>query len=121
MSDERKRSADGGTVVVVNADTMGRGDDWLGARLVGSFLRSMASVDPALATIVFYNAGVKVLGPGSTHLALLRELRETGVDLLACVTCLDFYDLANRIEVGRVSNMLEIAQRMATADRVVTI
>ncbi len=121
MGEAGTGSASGGTVVVVNAETMGRGDDWLGSKILGSFLRSVATVDPALSAIVFYNAGVKLLGPGSAHLGVLRELRDAGVDLLACVVCLDFYDLTKRIEVGRVSSMAEIAQRMTAAARVVTI
>ncbi len=64
---------------------------------------------------------MKLLGPGSAHLGLLRELSDTGVDLLACVTCVDYFDLTERIEVGRAANMLEIAQRMTSAARVVTI
>jgi selenium metabolism protein YedF len=121
MAEAGKDAATPGTVVVVNAETMGRGDDWLGAKLLGSFLRAVASVDPALDAVVFYNAGVKLLGPGSVHLGVLRELQAAGVDLLACVICLDYYDLTKRIEVGRVSNMREVAQRMAIAARVVTI
>ena len=50
-----------GTVFVLNADTMGRGDDVLGAKLVGSFLRTLAVTDPKPDAIVFYNAAVGLL------------------------------------------------------------
>jgi hypothetical protein len=43
------------------------------------------------------------------------------VDLLACVTCLEFFELTKKIEVGQVSNMREIAQRILGADKVVTV
>lgn len=111
----------GGTVVIVSAEQMGRGDDALGAKLLGSYLRTLAGLDPKPDAIVFYNAAVKLLGAGSGSLEALRHLDDAGVDLLACVTCLEFFDLTKRIEVGQVSNMREIAQRTLGAARVITI
>ncbi|WP_242343320.1 sulfurtransferase-like selenium metabolism protein YedF [Anaeromyxobacter terrae] len=116
-----ERRDDAGTVFVLNAETMGRGDDALGAKLVGSFLRTLASTDPKPDAIVFYNAAVQLLGEGSPHLEPLRALDDAGVDLLACVTCLEFYDLVGRIAVGHVSNMREIVQRTMKAGKVVTV
>ncbi len=113
--------ATGGTVLVLHAETLGRGDDALGAKLIGSFLRTLASVDPKPDAIVFYNAAVRLLGAGSAHLEALQQLDQAGVDLLACVTCLEFYALTQRIAVGRVSNMREIVQRTLQAEKVVTV
>ena len=110
-----------GTVVILNADSMGRGDDGLGARLVGSFLRTLASVDAKPDAIVFYNAAVKLLGPDSALLEPLRQLEDAGVDLLACLTCVEFYALTGNIAVGHVNNMREIVQRTMAAGKVVTI
>jgi selenium metabolism protein YedF len=110
-----------GTVVVVNGETMGRGDDGLGAKLLASFLGTAATVDPKPDAIVFYNAAVKLLGPASRSLDPLRQLDAAGVDLLACVTCLEFYGLTQQIQVGRVSNMREIVQRTMEAGKVWTL
>lgn len=111
----------GGTVVIVNAEQMGRGDDGLGAKLLATFLRTLTGVEPKPEAIVFYNAAVKLLGPGSASLDALRQLDEAGVDLLACVTCLEFFELTKTIAVGHVSNMREIVQRTLGADKVVTV
>ena len=110
-----------GTVVVVGAEVMGRGDDGLGAKLLGNFLRTLAAVDPKPEAVVFYNSAVKVLGQSSAHLEALRQLDDAGVDLLACVTCLEFYGLTQSLAVGHVSNMREIVQRTMAAAKVVTI
>lgn len=110
-----------GSVVIVGAETMGRGDDALGAKLMGSFLRTLSAADPKPEAVVFYNAAVKLLGPGSPHLDALRALDDAGVDLLACVTCLEFFSLTQAIAVGTVSNMREIVQRTLGAAKVVTI
>lgn len=120
MADERQ-TAQGGTVVIVNGEQMGRGDDALGAKLLGSFLRTLASVEPKPDAIVFYNAAVKLLAPGAASLDALKTLDDAGVDLLACVTCLEFFGLTERIALGHVSNMREIVQRSMAAAKVVTI
>ncbi len=113
--------AEHGVVVILHAETMGRGDDALGAKLMGSFLRTLATVDEKPDAVVFYNAAVKLLAPGSPHLDALHALHASGVDLLACITCLEFYALTEQMAVGHVSNMREIVQRMMAASKVVTI
>ena len=117
MSNEREA----GTVVTIHAETMGRGDDALGAKLMGSFLRTLSTVEEKPDAIVFYNAAVRLLAPGSNHLEALKALDAAGVDLLACVTCLEFYALTDQLAVGAVSNMREIVQRTMRASKVVTV
>lgn len=109
------------TVVVLNAETMGRGDDALGAKLTGSFLRTLASLERPPDALIFYNAAVRLLAPGSPHLEALRTLDDAGVDLLACVTCLEHWALTERLALGQVSNMREIVQRTLAAAKVITV
>lgn len=108
-------------MVVVNGEAMGRGDDGLGAKLLANLLRTAATVEPKPDAIVFYNAAVRLLGPGSQSLDALRALDAAGVDLLACVTCLEFFGLTAQVQVGRVSNMREIVQRTMEAGKIWTI
>jgi len=110
-----------GPVVIVNGEGMGRGDDGLGAKLLHNFLRTLATVEERPDTIVFYNGAVRLLGPASAVLDALRELDASGVELLACVTCLEFFGLTEKIAVGRVSNMREIVKCTMEAARVVTV
>ncbi len=110
-----------GTVVVFNAPQMGRGDEGLGAKLAANFLRTLTTLEDKPDAIVFYNAAVTLLAPGSPALDALKELDGAGVDLLACVTCLEFFELTDRIAVGHVSNMREIAQRLMSAAKAITV
>jgi selenium metabolism protein YedF len=119
MAESSKRS--GGAVVVVGSEQLGRGDDGLGAKLLGNFLRTLTAQDPKPDTIVFYNAGVKLLAQGSSSLEALKQLDDAGVDLLACVTCLEFFGLTDKLAVGHVSNMREIVQHLMAAAKVITI
>jgi len=108
-------------VVQVTGDRMGRGDDELGALLLRSFLKTQRQLEPHLTpdAIIFYNAGVRLCCEGSPLLDDLRVLEETGVEIIACGTCLNFFGLAPKLAVGRGSDMLEIASRLSEAGRIV--
>ena len=111
--------ARGPRVVQVGSAVMGAGDDELGALLLRSFLKTQAQLDRRPDAIVFYNRGVFLCCEGSPLLDDLRALEEAGVELIACGTCLNFFGLDDRLEVGRVTDMLEIATVLAEAGAVV--
>lgn len=96
--------------IVINSQFFGSGDDDLGAKLMGSFLRKLWSMETKPERIVFYNSGVKLLAEDSAVLDALNGLSESGVDLIACGTCVTHFELKGKIAVGRVSDMTEIAE-----------
>ena len=49
----------------------------------------------------------------------LQQLEGEDVEILICGTCLNFFQLAPRLAVGRGTDMLEIASRLASAGHVV--
>ncbi|MEJ2189245.1 MAG: sulfurtransferase-like selenium metabolism protein YedF [Acidobacteriota bacterium] len=106
-------------MVQVTARTMGAGDDDLGALLMRSFLKTQAQLEHPPEAIIFYNDGVKLCCEGSLLLDDLRSLEAAGIEIIACGTCLNFFELADKLRVGRVTDMLEIASRLADAGRIV--
>ncbi len=112
-------TASGPTVVQITAETMGTGDDELGSLLMRSFLKTQIQLDTPPDAILFYNAGVKLCCAGSPLIDDLRDLEAAGIAIIACGTCLNFFELADRLEIGRVTDMLEIASRLAEAGRLV--
>ena len=109
----------GPLVVQVTAKTMGSGDDELGELLLRSFIKTQAQLEMPPAAILFYNSGVSLCCEGSPLLDDLRGLEASGIEIIACGTCLNFFGLASHLRVGRVTDMLEIASRLADAGRVV--
>ena len=116
---EAPAAAAGPRVVQITAGTMGSGDDELGALLLRSFLKTQAELEQKPDAILFYNDGVKLCCEGSYLLDDLRELEATGVEIIACGTCLNFFELSEQLRVGRVTDMLEIAGRLAEAGSIV--
>jgi len=119
MASEAPVTEAGPRVVQITAGTMGSGDDELGALLLRSFLKTQAELERKPDAILFYNDGVKLCCEGSYLVDDLRGLEAAGVEIIACGTCLNFFELADQLRVGRVTDMLEIAGRLADAGSIV--
>ncbi len=116
-----KIPAHGSLVVVIPSDQMGRGEEELGHILIRSFLHALTEVSDRPDTMIFFNTGVKLTVKGSEVLADLQTLEKNGVEILICGTCLDYFDLKDKIAVGQVSNMYTIAETMLAAGRLIMV
>jgi len=111
--------AGGGVVAFIPSQYLGEGDDKLGAILMRAFIKTLREVDPLPAQIIFINSGVKLTSEGSELIDDVKSLETMGAAVLSCGTCLDFYGLKDKLQVGVVSNMFEIASALAGASHVV--
>jgi selenium metabolism protein YedF len=100
-------------IVFVDGETLGRGDDQLGRILMKSFIITLKELKPLPWRVIFINGGVKLASQGAELIPHLHDLENLGVELLSCGTCLDFYELKEKLKVGRVSNMYEIVSSLA--------
>lgn len=107
--------------VVINNNGMGHADRELAHKLVQTYLNLLDLEDRLPAAICFYAAGVKLVVDGSPVLEELASLAAKGVDLIACGTCLNWYQLADQVRVGRVGSMKDIVARQWEAAKVVTL
>lgn len=113
--------AGGPLVLTVPEDIMGRGERELGTVLVRAFFHTLLEVRPRPDVIIFFNTGVRLVVEGSPVLEDLQALAEQGVQILACGTCLGYFDLKDKVAVGTVSNMYAIAETLLGAGRVVSL
>lgn len=108
-------------MVLVTGIHMGSGDDGLGDMLMFNFLKTLKEMGPNLWRVSFVNSGVSFTAAGSEAVPILQELAETGVQITACGACLAFFHILDKMQVGEVTNMLEIVTGMAEADSVITL
>ncbi len=107
-------------VYVVASDSMGRGSDELGWALLQTYIATIREVSPQPSRILFYNGGVKLVATAGKALEALQALEKKGVKILSCGTCLEFFKLEKKRQVGTITNMYEIMDSMAGADRLVS-
>jgi selenium metabolism protein YedF len=104
-------------VIVIAEDKMGRGNDELGYVLIRAFLHTVAGQAKKPDVMIFYNTGVKLTVQGSEVLDDLKQLENEGVQLLVCGTCLNYFEIKDKIAAGTVSNMYDIVETMSSAGR----
>ena len=107
-------------VVVIRSNVMGEGDPELGKVLIKGFIYALSQQEELPTTILFYNGGACLTCEGSASLDDLKELEHRGVKILTCGTCLNFYGLSEKLKVGEVTNMYEIAATMSKASLIVS-
>jgi selenium metabolism protein YedF len=106
-------------VVYINSNLLGVGDEALGAILMRAFLKTLLDLEKKPLRLILINSGVRLASEGSDVLGALQALSGKGVEIVACGTCVDFYGLKEKIRVGRISNMYDIAQSLLEADRLI--
>ena len=108
-------------MVLVTSVHMGHGDDGLGDMLMFNFLKTLKEMGPELWRVAFVNSGVSFTAEGSEAVPILQELVAAGVQVSACGACLTYFHILDKMQVGEVTNMLEIVTGMKLADSVVTV
>lgn len=106
-------------VVVISSSCMGEGDDELGAVLMKGFLYAISQQDQLPTTMLFYNGGAKLTCEDAPTLEDLKSLEAQGVEILTCGTCLNHYGLTEKLQVGTVTNMYVIAEKMTQASLII--
>lgn len=110
-------SPSGPFVIVISENKMGRGDDELGTVLIKAFLHTVAGQAEKPDVMIFYNTGVKLTVQGSDVLEDLKQMESEGVQILVCGTCLNYFEIKDKLAAGVVSNMYDIVETMSSAGR----
>jgi len=108
-----------GVVVYIDSDRVGIGEGELGSILMRSFLKTLLTVEIKPNSLILINGGCRLSAEGSDVLEILTRLSEGGTKVLSCGTCLDFHGMKEKLRVGTISNMYEIAKLLLEADRII--
>ncbi len=109
------------TLVQIDKNGMGTGDLELGLILISNYLKLSLSNGQLPKIITFYNSGVKLTCTGSPVIETLQEMEKAGVKMIICKTCINFYKLENKVEVGIQGTMQDIITLQADASKVINI
>lgn len=107
--------------IFIGKDYVGEGDKTLGRSLMQMMLYTLLQSESLPESILFMNAGVKIVTEDEQCVEHLKELSSKGVEILVCGTCLNFYGLSEQIKIGNVSNMYDILCKMQQAAKVITV
>jgi len=107
--------------LLITQDGMGSATIELQQKLMGVYLRLLVESETLPAAICFYTDGVKLVVEGSPVLEQLKSLEAKGVHLVICRTCLEYFGLEERVQVGVIGGMTDIIEAQWRAGKVVTL
>jgi intracellular sulfur oxidation DsrE/DsrF family protein len=113
--------SDADTVILVTRNGMGEADQVLQHKLIGTYLKLLIENKTLPGAICFYTEGVYLVVEGSPVLATLKSLEKMGVRLILCSTCVNYYELSEKVRVGIVGGMADIVEAQQRASKVITI
>ncbi|MGL5055167.1 MAG: sulfurtransferase-like selenium metabolism protein YedF [Fusobacteriaceae bacterium] len=116
---EDKKEDSNGTVIVIEADEMGKGDSRLGKTLMKAFVYTLTELETLPETIILYNRGVFLAAEGSESVEDLEKLVSMGVNIVSCGACVNFYELTEKVKVGTITNMYNILNLQMKSKRII--
>jgi selenium metabolism protein YedF len=107
--------------IFISSNKMGNGNDELGEILMKGFVYTLTESKPYPKSILLVNSAVKLSTENYDTVQNLKILEESGVEILSCGTCLDYYGLKESIKVGSITNMYTIVDIMKNSSQTISI
>jgi len=98
--------------ILIKTSFLGVGDDSLGSTLMKGFIFTLTQSKPLPKKVMFLNSGVKLTTENEETVKNLQILEKEGTEIVSCGTCLDFYNLKDKLKVGSVGNMYDIVDSL---------
>lgn len=108
-------------VILVTSDCIGNGPDELGRLLLKNFIITLLELQTQPEKIVFVNRGVLLTSEGSELLEPLGKLVDSGVEILSCGICLEYFGKSDKLMAGTVTNMYTIAESLLLAGNTIRL
>ena len=109
------------TLVQITNEGMGTGNEELSLLLMKNYLNLLNEENELPKVMAFYNGGVKLLCEGSPVIDSFKILEQRGVKLVACKTCLNYFDLMDQFDVGIAGTMMDIIEFQKVAEKVINL
>jgi hypothetical protein len=109
------------TILVFTRNGMGDAPAELQQKLAVKFLQLNLDANTLPAKILFYADGVKLACERSPVIEELKVLKNRGVELILCSTCLDYFNLRDKVQVGIVGGMPDIIEALSAAGKVISL
>ena len=107
--------------ILVTRNGMGTADPELAHKLAGTYFSLLELQDLLPQAICFYAEGIRLVTEGSPILEELQALQDKGVRLVVCGTCVNHYQVAEKVKVGRIGSMKDIVAAQWESEKVITL
>ena len=108
------------TLLYLNSDKMGEGDPVLGKKLMKVFLVELEKSGTKVDKISCVNSAINLTTSGSSVLEVLKNFKGKGAGISTCITCLNFHNKKDDLQIGEIGTMEQSVELMAKADKIIT-
>ncbi len=98
---------------------MGQGDSKLGRKLLMTFLKKLSESNTKIDVVGCVNSGVYLTTDGSKVIDSMYKLEAKGAKIATCGTCLEYFELNDKLLIGEIGTMDETVKIMSAADRII--
>jgi intracellular sulfur oxidation DsrE/DsrF family protein len=112
---------DSETVLLITRNGMGDAEPTLQQKLITTYFKLLDDNNILPAVICFYTNGVRLVVEGSPVIDTLKSLEAKGVRLVLCSTCLNYFNLTEKVKVGIIGGMTDILEAQRRAGKVISL
>lgn len=107
-------------LLVITSSGIGDGEANLSAKLTDLFFKVLTDAEKLPAKIIFLNAGIFLTTEESPIETNLKKLEAAGVEIVSCITCLNYFGRMEKVIVGRPGDMKDTVNAVLDYGKVVT-
>ena len=96
-------------------------DRQLGKVLLETYIYTLSELEFLPKSIILFNEAVLLTLPISDCCLYLKRLQDRGVEILVCDTSTNYYDIAKRMQVGKLIGMKTIIEKQVGATKLINI
>lgn len=106
--------------ILIMSELFGNGENDFSKALMKSYFYALSESITLPSNIVFINSGVKLL-IDENIIRNIDLLREKGVSIYYCGTCVDYYGIRDKVRTEEIINMYFIVDILNNSDNVIRI
>ena len=97
------------------------GDKELGRILMETYLHSLLELEFIPKILILYSEAVLLALANSNVNGYLKNLQNKGVNILICSTSARYYQIENKINVGKLASMKTILEKKMAATKIISL
>lgn len=117
--EKNKRETTKDIVLYIGSSAIGNGDCVLGEKLMNAFIQNIKNMDTLPKSIICVNTGVYLTTLNADTIAELKNLKN--VEILSCGTCLEYFELTDKLQVGEITDAYTVMKKLFEADKVIRL
>ena len=118
---DRKILEESNNIIFVCSSLSIGNDRQLGKVLLETYIYTLSELEFLPKSIFLLNEAVLLTLPISDCCLYLKRLQDRGVEILVCDTSTNYYDIAKRMQVGKLIGMKTIIEKQLGATKLINI